>query len=584
MAGYVIKVARLEKNDTGNYRRIRIPEGISFSSLAWIVKVAFGYDSDSMYYYTFGKDKKRIVMKESDPFEDVPYYCETTCVDTFLEEFGGFSFFYGLVLRHCYEITLLEKDPGYAGRRAALIAYKGKNVIEDRFGYQGPMEKDLDVREIKEAFKQSLPMIAPTHIMRDAKDVYAEYGDAYATLRKQRRDANTLKYPGESVKKQLQAFRKKIYGRFQGKKEIGPSTLVDNLKLFDEQDIGFFARMLSLEPDPVVIAEKIKGQPWLFVSAMGLPGARELGKAFALPDGTISKLPPKPHATIWIALGLAHYEMVKGIGGRLTFAKDIDGFVTDVQDEALERFAAEMEMYAEEFGVVECEILRKHWNMTQKCQLDKDTFMAALGVHAPFGHICFHVYDGVTYACFTDVDADEVYRLQKETGVGWADLTLEAQAFANQTYYDRHEGYKALKLIAHKKRLPHAKLLSFLGNIRESLMMRQAWDVPAQKIREVFQGAEKQEWLDIWMAFVDIATSVPLWWLRGQTIRQVDTALWNSLVQDIRDDLFGLPAIVQVELHDAIAKGCLEDGLAKKLKQYPIVLGMVKERIDALAG
>lgn len=131
MAGYIIKVT-LENTHPPVWRRIEIPEKISFFDLHCVIQAAFGWDGYHLHDFSFSQMDERIACGEygTEPSEEE----EGTAVDAFLtgERWIRYTYDFGDNWRH--KIVLERIDEDYDSRTAVVLKVKGANFEEDSGG------------------------------------------------------------------------------------------------------------------------------------------------------------------------------------------------------------------------------------------------------------------------------------------------------------------------------------------------------------------------------------------------------------------------------------------------------------------
>lgn len=154
MPGYVIKVT-IEDTHPPVWRRIIVPEKISFAGLHRILQTAFQWEDEHMHEFSFPGAEARVVMKEDSFGEGVEE--GHALVDNFLRscKFIRYTYDFGDDWRHK---IVFEKDaPDYNFRYATVIKYKGDSFEEDSGGIWGNADEDgrvpFDLEQINQKLK-----------------------------------------------------------------------------------------------------------------------------------------------------------------------------------------------------------------------------------------------------------------------------------------------------------------------------------------------------------------------------------------------------------------------------------------------
>ncbi|MCD8335842.1 MAG: plasmid pRiA4b ORF-3 family protein [Lachnospiraceae bacterium] len=128
MAGYTVKVT-IEYTHPPVWRRIVLPEGITFYSLHRILQTVFGWDGDHLHDFRTS-DGICISLPEartsgSELSEDA------TTIDDFLKSGRWIRYTYDFGDDWRHKIVFEKEDPAYDKRYAAVLKAKGDNFMED---------------------------------------------------------------------------------------------------------------------------------------------------------------------------------------------------------------------------------------------------------------------------------------------------------------------------------------------------------------------------------------------------------------------------------------------------------------------
>ena len=128
MAGYIVKIT-IEDTHPPVWRRVVVPEKITFEDMHEIIQILFGWEDAHLHSFTI--PSKRITIDEEE-FRIGRHYFEG---DTLLEQFLlankwiRYTYDFGDEWRH--KIEYEKADENYDKRYATLIKYKGDNFEED---------------------------------------------------------------------------------------------------------------------------------------------------------------------------------------------------------------------------------------------------------------------------------------------------------------------------------------------------------------------------------------------------------------------------------------------------------------------
>lgn len=194
MAGYVIKVT-LENTHPPVWRRIVIPEKISFENLHRILQAAFQWEEEHMHDFSFPETESRVAMKGEIYEGDVTE--EHVLVDGMLTtcKYIRYTYDFGDDWKH--KIVFEKEDPDYNARHATVIKYKGDSFEEDSGGVWGNEDEDNRISfNMEEVNKKLGSMDFPARKEgRKSKELLEEvsaervYGELYKRLRKTMKEA-----------------------------------------------------------------------------------------------------------------------------------------------------------------------------------------------------------------------------------------------------------------------------------------------------------------------------------------------------------------------------------------------------------
>lgn len=141
MAGYIFKIA-LENTHPPIWRRVVVPEKITFRDLHDIIQILFGWEGYHLhcfenYTHGFLIDCVEDVGPMADMIED------EYLIDDFITELPWIRYTYDFGDDWNHKITYEKADPTYNLRHPSLIKYKGDNPMEDCGGV-GPWMTLID--------------------------------------------------------------------------------------------------------------------------------------------------------------------------------------------------------------------------------------------------------------------------------------------------------------------------------------------------------------------------------------------------------------------------------------------------------
>lgn len=131
MSGYIIK-AVIEDTHPPVWRRIVIPDRISFGNLHRILQTAFQWEDAHMHDFSFPGAETRVVMKGQGDGVDVEE--DQTFLDRLLKSCKFIRYTYDFGDEWRQKIIFEKEDKSYKARYATVIKYKGDSFEEDSGG------------------------------------------------------------------------------------------------------------------------------------------------------------------------------------------------------------------------------------------------------------------------------------------------------------------------------------------------------------------------------------------------------------------------------------------------------------------
>ena len=151
MAGYVIKIT-LEDTHPPVWRRVVIPEKITFLDLHEVIQVLFGWEDEHLH--DFSIPSKYICISDDNEGFGKYHYPETmTIVDQLLlnNRWIRYTYDFGDNWRH--KIAYEKTDEEYKLRHAVVLKAKGNNFEEDSggvFGYEDNQQMEFNTEEVNQ--------------------------------------------------------------------------------------------------------------------------------------------------------------------------------------------------------------------------------------------------------------------------------------------------------------------------------------------------------------------------------------------------------------------------------------------------
>lgn len=178
MAGYILKIV-LEDTHPPVWRRVIIPERISFYELHLVIQCLFGWEDCHLHGFSIPSERIFIDEEESSGFWDAHYPETTTPVDHFFPDYKWIRYTYDFGDDWRHKIIFEKTDESYKERYTTLLKVKGGNFEEDTGGIwandeDGGARRPPDVQAITESLRK---LVFPTHEDLDAGAEPAHFPD-----------------------------------------------------------------------------------------------------------------------------------------------------------------------------------------------------------------------------------------------------------------------------------------------------------------------------------------------------------------------------------------------------------------------
>lgn len=165
MAGYILKIV-MEDTHPPVWRRVLVPEKITFGDLHEIIQILFDWDGYHMHDFRIPSDD---ILIEQDTGEDNfwnygGYKEDETLVDPFLRKYKWVRYTYDFGDDWRHKIMIEKIDETYQERDVVLMKYKGDNFEEDSGGVYFSDESScfaFDPDETKARLKNLSPLSIP---------------------------------------------------------------------------------------------------------------------------------------------------------------------------------------------------------------------------------------------------------------------------------------------------------------------------------------------------------------------------------------------------------------------------------------
>lgn len=153
MAGYICKIV-LENTHPPVWRRIIVPERITFEELHHTVQILFSWENDHLHEFEVPGEKIYISDK-GDTWAN--HYNESkTLIDSFFQNYKWLRYTYDFGNEWRHRINIEKIDEKYQERKVTLLKFKGDNFLENSGGVwnAGNMRNAFNSVEVDQKLNQ----------------------------------------------------------------------------------------------------------------------------------------------------------------------------------------------------------------------------------------------------------------------------------------------------------------------------------------------------------------------------------------------------------------------------------------------
>ncbi len=187
MAGYQIKV-NIEGVKPPMWRRLTIPDQITFAELHKMLQTAFGWEDCHLHDFVFQYFDGTVGDMDT---TDAEYEEHDLLADDFLKD-GWIRYTYDFGDNWCHKIVLEKELPDYAFRYPQVVKYKRNNFEEDSGGIWSDEEQgEYDMDEVNTRLAETCLCMAPD-TYKTMKDLEADYENYENFLARMNEYSNVL--------------------------------------------------------------------------------------------------------------------------------------------------------------------------------------------------------------------------------------------------------------------------------------------------------------------------------------------------------------------------------------------------------
>lgn len=443
MAGYICKIV-IEDTHPPVWRRILIPDKITFEELHEIIQVVFGWEGEHLHEFQIPSD--RIVIGVDDNLWGRCYNEKETLIDSFFRNYKWIRYTYDFGDDWRHKINIERTDMEYSSRSAVLMKYKGDNFEEDCGGLwgrdeesrrafnQGAVEMKLEqmvfpaheelqeTKLLKESMEQFKDMVhqllnlKPEVLQNQLAEVADHFRGEISPMARKIKAWKTFRENG-SVK----SLRPLMSAKSQKEllMDLGEKEAADYYKYLRIPRTG----ILSREEQVNAISEALKEHPEYLLYIFDENEYRELTEWVRYASlGIIADKPENINMMIKaLGMGLADF-VNKGEYWEIGFARDVDCCIDSVDAKirkktyrVLYEYDARMGRLMQIYGVIELESLYEIYRNLYETDLEKEEFYRYLYWHSRFNDMVDTAYqlDGTCYVASKMLEAQGIFEKMK---------------------------------------------------------------------------------------------------------------------------------------------------------------------------
>ena len=435
MAGYVLKIV-LENTHPPVWRRVLIPDKITFADLHQIIQVLFEWENIHLHSFQIPSDHIYIENCESsDLYEN--YYPEAeTLIDPFMTSYKWIRYIYDFGDDWRHKI-IVEKTEDYTERFASLLKFKGDNFIEDSGGIWDGLESRFPFERGKtEKLLQQLsfpinPSLKEPVLPKHSLNNFIENLKKLSALPpEQIVQALSEDTPSDMYQK-IHCWNDFYAHHGETAFYLSPPSKKNEelLASLGDCEIFDYCKYLQLQPKPFdeksylisVFSETIRLHPEYILYVLNEEEFTVLTDFMKLPYGPVSCKPEYEFLIMkLLSLGLGDFNLENDLAVfrfAIDFADRIkalnDGFRKRIY-RRLERFDARLGELIQVYCVIELDSLYEIYCSAYKQTIEKIQFLRTLYWHSRFCDFIDTSYslDGKSYASQQEIDVQKV--LEKE--------------------------------------------------------------------------------------------------------------------------------------------------------------------------
>lgn len=437
MAGYICKIV-IEDTRPPVWRRVVIPDKITFMELHEIIQILFGWEDEHLHEFQIPSDY--ITIGSEGAYRGKFYDEEETLIDSFFRNYKWIRYIYDFGDEWRHKINIEKIDINYSLRVATLLKYKGDNFEEDCGGVWGademghkvfqqecvnakfatmklmaheelqevPLLKESveQLKELVHNLMQLKPEVLQSQLAKMAEDIHGEPSEMTVKISAWR------EFEEDRETKQLQ-----VVSATKSQKELllelGEKEAADYYKYLRIPQAGFYYKQEQVEE----ISKTLQEHPEYLLYIFNEDEYREMSQWLKLIPGSKPAAPQNRNMVAKaLGMGLADFA-VSETGGILSFATDAECLIGGISPKArkrvykvLDEFDDRVGKLIQVYGVMEMESLYEIYKRLYVEGVEKEDFFRYIYWHAKFNayvNTAYHL-DGTCYISSTELDVQNI--------------------------------------------------------------------------------------------------------------------------------------------------------------------------------
>ncbi len=433
MAGYICKIV-IEDTHPPVWRRVVIPDKITFVELHEIIQILFDWEEEHLHEFQIPSDYITIGSEEG--YRGRFYDEEETLIDSFFRNYKWIRYIYdfGDDWRHKIHIEKIDLD--YSLRAVTLLKFKGDNFEEDCGGVwranetsqkafkqedvtakfeaiklmaheelqEVPLRKEAmeQLKELVHNLMQLKPEVLQSKLAQVADDIHGEPSKmsqkicAWKEFEASKETKTLLLAPPAKAQKELL-------------QDLGEKEITDYYKYLRIPQTGLFYKQEKLEE----ISKTLQEHPEYLLYIFDEDEYRELLQWLKLISGT-ELIAPQNRSMVVKALGMGLADFTASeTGGTLSFAADAEHLIGRISAKdskkvykALNEFDDRVSKLIQVYGVMELQSLYEIYIRVYSAEVEKEAFFRYIYWHARFNAYVNTAYqmDGTCYVSSKELD------------------------------------------------------------------------------------------------------------------------------------------------------------------------------------